>query len=80
MSTASFFSSVSISLARVLLLAGMALCIGACGPSDPLEEASELQAAGRFEDSLEILQELVAARPDLSEAHYRYGVALNRSG
>jgi tetratricopeptide (TPR) repeat protein len=80
MSTPSSRPITTTSLARVLLMAAISLCLAACGPADPLEEARELQSAGQFEESLPILQELVAARPDLSEASYRHGVALNRTG
>jgi tetratricopeptide (TPR) repeat protein len=52
----------------------------ACGPEDRLERVRELQARGRFQESLEPLRELLAARPDDAEVHYRYGAALRHSG
>jgi tetratricopeptide (TPR) repeat protein len=52
----------------------------ACGPSDPVEAARQLQAEGRFEESLAPLGELVQARRDDPEVHYLHGLALSRTG
>ena len=50
------------------------------GCTDPLETVRELQAQGRYDDSLEPLRELVSSRPDDPEVHFRYGIALGRTG
>jgi tetratricopeptide (TPR) repeat protein len=62
------------------LLLALALLVPGCGPADPLEEVRRLHAKGRFEESLAPLLELVAERGDDAEVHYRYGVALTRTG
>ena len=62
------------------LTACIAIGLLACGPSDPLQQARDLQARGDFEASLEPLREILATAPDSPEASFRYGVALNRAG
>lgn len=52
----------------------------ACPASDPLEDVRALQASGQLEESLEPLRDLLVASPDSAELHYRYGLALTRSG
>ncbi len=66
----------------LLLLLGALLpvLLAGCGPGDPLEEIRELHAAGRFEESLEPLRNLLATRSDDPELHYLYGLALSLSG
>jgi tetratricopeptide (TPR) repeat protein len=61
----------------VLLLA---LAPTGCRPADPVERIRELQAAGRFQDSLEPLRELLEERGDDPEVHYLYGLALAATG
>jgi tetratricopeptide (TPR) repeat protein len=63
-----------------LLGALAALAPGGCGPADPLDRVRELHAAGRFEDSLEPLRELLESGRDDAELHYLYGLALAASG
>jgi tetratricopeptide (TPR) repeat protein len=63
--------------------AAFAILIGAllaCGQADPLEAVRTLQSQGRFSDSLVPLRALLASRPDDPEVHFRYGIALVRSG
>lgn len=64
-------------------LAVLTIFIGAlwaCRPADPLEHIRELQAQGRFEDSLEPLRELTTSQSGDPEVYYRYGLALLRTG
>ncbi len=58
----------------------IALLLLGCGASDPLQETRALHAAGRYEESLEPLRELMETRPEDPEVHYLYGVALLRAG
>ncbi len=55
---------------------------GGLGCSDPdgLEDARQLQAAGRLEESLEPLRGLLTSTEHSAEIHYRYGMALARTG
>jgi tetratricopeptide (TPR) repeat protein len=62
------------------LLLVLGILFSGCGPADPLQEVRELQSKGRFEESLAPLVELVAERGDDPEVHYRYGLALTRTG
>ena len=64
------------------LLIAVLLCVGlsACSDSDPLVEVREMQAAGRLRESLDPLRELLTKMPESSEVHYRYGMALARTG
>ena len=48
------------------------------GPS--LDTVRELQTAGRYQESLDPLRELLRDDPDHPEVHYRYGLALRRTG
>lgn len=65
--------------AFVALSTACAVVLG-CSPNDPLEEVRRLQASGRLEESLEPLRNLLDSAPDSSEVHYRYGLALTRTG
>jgi len=65
--------------AFAVALAG-ALVSVACEPADPLAEVRALHAAGRYEDSLAPLRELIDERPDDPEVLYLYGVALGGAG
>jgi tetratricopeptide (TPR) repeat protein len=60
-----------------LLVLALAL---ACSPADPLEQIQRLHAAGRFEESLDPLRELLDDRPDDPQVLYLYGVALTGVG
>jgi tetratricopeptide (TPR) repeat protein len=62
-------------LATILVLASLA-----CGSEDVMEEVRALQAAGRFNESIELLRPLVSERSDDGEVQYRYGMALSRTG
>jgi tetratricopeptide (TPR) repeat protein len=62
------------------LLLFLSVPLAGCGPSDPVSEIRELQAAGRFAESLEPLRDLAEARPDDAEVHYLHGFALLRTG
>lgn len=59
----------------ILVLAG-----GGCSREDPLSEIEALQDAGRFDDSIAPLRELLERDPDRAEAHTRLGLALLRTG
>jgi tetratricopeptide (TPR) repeat protein len=61
-------------------LLALVLLAAACGPGDPIEEARQLQAQGRFEETIEPLGELLQTRRDDPELYFLYGVALSRSG
>jgi tetratricopeptide (TPR) repeat protein len=58
----------------------LAVLLAGCGPDDPIAEIRVLQASGRYQESLEPLRELLAARSDDPEVHYLYGLALLLSG
>jgi len=64
---------------RPLLLL-LPLLLAGCGPADPVAEIRELHDAGRFEESLEPLRELLEDRGEDPEVHYLYGLALKLSG
>jgi hypothetical protein len=52
-----------------------------CGADDDrMAEIRALQNAGRFEDSIDELRGVLAETPEASEANYRLGVALARTG
>ncbi len=52
------------------------LALGGCDPRDPLEVIRQQQAAGRFQQTVEPLRELLSGRPDDPEVNFRYGQAL----
>jgi tetratricopeptide (TPR) repeat protein len=65
---------------RWLLAVCFVLGVG-CGPSDPLDRIRDLQdGKGDYKASLEPLRDLVEARPDDPEVHFRYGTALQHTG
>jgi tetratricopeptide (TPR) repeat protein len=51
-----------------------------CGGGDPLKEVRTLQAAGRFQETLEELRSILAEDPDQPEASLRLGLALINLG
>lgn len=51
-----------------------------CSRSDPLQEARESLEAGRFSESIEILEELISEGKEEPELLYLYGHALRVSG
>ncbi len=67
---------LAVSLAAQILFLGST----GCGPSDPLEDIRQQQAAGEFEATLEPLRQLLAERVDDPEVQYLYGRALALSG
>lgn len=52
----------------------------ACAEKDELATVRQAQAFGRFEDSIEPLRTLLERDPQSAELHYRYGLALARTG
>lgn len=62
------------------LLVLTATQIGCSGDEDRMAEIRALQDAGRFEESIDGLRGVLASIPELSEANYRLGVALVRTG
>jgi tetratricopeptide (TPR) repeat protein len=62
------------------LLVLLPLLLAGCAPADPVAEIRELHAAGRFEESLDPLRDLLEARGEDPEVHYLYGLALVLSG
>ncbi len=66
--------------AAVGLLALASTQIGCSGDEDRMAEIRALQDAGRFEESIDSLREVLAATPELPEANHRLGVALVRTG
>jgi tetratricopeptide (TPR) repeat protein len=65
---------------RWSLLLLLPLLLVGCGPADPVAEIREFHAAGRFEESLEPLRDLLEDRGEDPEVHYLYGLALALSG
>lgn len=63
-----------------MFLLCLAIAVGACQRSDPLERVRSLQKAGDFQGSLEPLRELIAERAKDPEVEYLYGLALSRTG
>jgi tetratricopeptide (TPR) repeat protein len=51
-----------------------------CGPSDPIEQAREQMAAGKYAESIELLRELIGVNPDDPELLFLYGRALVETG
>ncbi len=67
--------------ARLAFLLALAAA-GGCGVDfdDRMAAIRALQEAGRFEESIEELREVLAERPEQREASYRLGSALARTG
>lgn len=77
------FAAISLrSTMRAALACAVLIGAGvvACSDPDPLAEARALQAQGQLEESLEPLRRLLEAKDDSAEVHYRYGLALARTG
>ena len=66
---------------RSAFAAGLLLCLAlaACQEVDPLEAVRQQQQAGKFEESIEPLRELLAKQPDDPETNFLYGRALSRT-
>jgi len=68
-------------LGRPLALVCALLLVSACSDdSIDLKEIHELQIKGNFAASIEPLRELLKERPEDSELHFLYGIALARTG
>ena len=67
-------------LIRIIVCLLTMLATAGCDTTSSVEKARALQAAGRFQESLEVLRELLDERPGDSEIYYLYGVALVRMG
>lgn len=65
---------------RVCALSALFLLGMGCGRSDLIKEARELQDAGSYEASLEVLREHLEDVPRDPEARYLYGLALSGLG
>jgi tetratricopeptide (TPR) repeat protein len=69
---------------KIVAACGFLVLISAqsgCGADDDrMAEIRALQNAGRFEDSIDELRGVLAETPEFSEANYRLGVALTRTG
>lgn len=63
-----------------IALFAITFTIAGCGPSDPIEQAREQMAAGKFDESLELLRELIGENPDDPELLFLYGRALVEMG
>jgi predicted Zn-dependent protease len=61
-------------------LVGLPAALLGCGPGDPVAKARELQAAGRFAESLAPLRQRLDQSPDDPEVQYLYGHALVQTG
>jgi tetratricopeptide (TPR) repeat protein len=71
----------AMKIAAVVGLLVLVLAQSSCGADDDrMVEIRALQNAGRFEDSIDELREVLAETPELPEASYRLGVALARTG
>jgi tetratricopeptide (TPR) repeat protein len=69
------------SLAALLPICVLVAIATACGsPGDPLDELRELQAAGRFAQTVDPLRRLVDEDPTRMEAQLLLGLALLRTG
>jgi tetratricopeptide (TPR) repeat protein len=66
-------------LRSVLLVAALAAALASCGSSDPVADVRDLQAQGRFDESLEPARALTEASPGNPEVLYLYGRALVRT-
>lgn len=62
------------------LLLAFSVALSGCTEADPREEALNLQARGKYEESLEPLRKLLEERTDDSEINYLYGRALTAIG
>ena len=76
------FGRPSLPTAPALAVLMMVISWGglACSDPDRLEEARQMQANGHLEESLETLRGLLSSTEDSAEIHYRYGMALARTG
>jgi tetratricopeptide (TPR) repeat protein len=82
MATLTRIQTMTTRIDSLLLLATLLatlLVVGCTGKND-VEAARELQAAGRFEESLEPVRRGLESSPDDSELHYMNGLALVRTG
>ncbi len=72
-------ASAARAVRRRALGAALFACVGlgGCDARDPLEVIRQQQAAGRFQDTVEPLRELLSLRPDDPEVNFRYGRALS---
>ncbi len=67
--------------ARLLPLALLVLAlVGGCNGDMSLHEVRELQASGRYADTIDPLRERLELTPDDPETHLLYGMALSRTG
>ncbi|MBW2542235.1 MAG: tetratricopeptide repeat protein, partial [Deltaproteobacteria bacterium] len=77
-------ATATIGRARIAAAFGLLLLVStqlACGAdADRLAEVRALQDAGRFEESIARLREILVAEPELPEANYRLGLAFVRTG
>jgi tetratricopeptide (TPR) repeat protein len=77
-------TTATIAPMRIAAVIGLLLLastqMGCIGDEDRLAEIRALQDAGRFEESIDGLREVLAVTPELPEANYRLGVALVRTG
>jgi tetratricopeptide (TPR) repeat protein len=73
-------SGSPVPVSAVLLLSIASLLLSACGGSDPVAEARDMQARGEFAESIDPLRELLETHSDDPEVHYLYGMALTATG
>ena len=63
-----------------IILAAILSIVAGCGPNDPIQQAREQMAAGKFAESLELLRETIGAEPDNPELLFLYGRVLYETG
>jgi tetratricopeptide (TPR) repeat protein len=68
--------------ATALAVCGLLILLAACGNGEPesLAAIRQLHEQGRYEESLELLEEFREVHPDDPEAQHLYGVAVSATG
>lgn len=67
-------------MACLAVVSATLLALACAEDEDKFAAVRQAQAVGRFEESIEPLRELLRQDPDSAELHYRYGLALARTG
>ncbi len=70
-----------LEIAAACALLALAATQSGCRPTDDrMAEIRALQEAGRFEQSIAALRDVLAETPEVGEANYRLGIAFSRTG